>query len=313
MNALTTAFRYALGSSRLFFIRWRSRNDKHVWRIGLQAPGFAWDYDEAVAAMPHCQLSEDALHQHAAFSKSATGAADSGTKPVRIASISGSITSDHPLSGSLDALYSDYKHVVYGLTDAVLQGFLLRPNADLDEWIRPVRLQLKRRRTKDFVGVVGMQLRSGYADAAEEAHRPRNANFLAAGDELLFLERLDSIVQLKCAGHANRTRVFLMTDSPQLRETITLAVDQRYGGRMAVVSVTDGAVAHCGPARDVSREGALRMLTEWFVFKRHVDFAIITAWSLFGASACEGKSENSIWRIDASNCGQPGAKPCQMS
>jgi len=318
VNALTSAFRYAVGTSRLFFIRWQSRNEAHLWRIGLQEPGFAWDYDEAVEAMPHCQLSVDALYEQMAHSRRAAPAAavtagGSHLSPVRIAAISGSITSDHPLAGSLDAMYADYRHVIYGLTDAILQDFLLRPNDVLDQWIRKVRLELKRRRPKGFVGVVGMQLRSGYADAALESQRPPNANFLAQGDENLFLDRLDTIVQTKCSGHPNRTRVFLMSDSPVLREAVTAAVAQRYGSRMQVVTSVDGPVAHCGPGRVVSREALLRMLTDWFVFKRHADFAVITAWSLFGASACEDKSENHIWRIDASNCGQPGAKPCQMA
>ena len=147
-------------------------------------------------------------------------------------------------------------------------------------------------------------------------------------------------------GDPRRVKVFLTTDSPVIRRKVERELGDRERfplpaaavtsstsppeareeeveesdlssplshttGGVRVISVQEGEVAHCGPGRTTSREGVLRMLTEWFILKK-TDVTFVTAWSLFGASSVEGKAEDTIFRIDASNCGKRNAKPCQM-
>jgi hypothetical protein len=285
--------------------------------------------------------------------------------PARILAIAGSIVASHPLAGSMDALYQQGSSLIWGLTDRTLQRFLLRPNVVLQSWINAVvqgELARSESDPSDFAGVIGVQVRSGYADAADLARRPPNANFLAPGDEERFVAAVENILRTKRFGaDPRRAKVFLTTDSPDVRTYIenalrserfsakalasgaaggatadaaaadngshsvsistagqasasaaaTDATEPSAGSGLQVVSVRSGHVAHCGPLRSTDAPSVLRMLTEWFILSRHVDYAVVTAWSLFGASAVEGMSENFIHRIDASNCGHPGAKPCQ--
>ena len=350
VNALVSAFRYALGTSRLFFIQWASRNDAQMWKVGLEAPGFAWDLLDAIATHPGCQIDIGQLNAATppaaavaaaggAATRKGNGVADGAALP-RLLKIAGSIVSSHPLAGSLDRFYSERlgassrggMPVIYLLSDGVLQNFLLRPNARLrDDWIAPVVARLTAVAAAEgsedagAVTVVGMQIRSGYADAPEVAARPSNANFLAPGDEKLFVAKLVEILggpQPALGDNPKpsqrRVKVFLMTDHPDIRASVERQLVELYGPSLEVVSVSGGSVAHCGPGRVVSQAALLRMLAEWFVFGRHTQHRLVTAWSLFGASAAAlavqgiGHTTHNVWTIDASNCGQPGAKPCQM-
>lgn len=345
VNALTSAFRYALGSSRLFFIEWSSINNLQLWKIGLEQPGFVWDLIDAMTNFQHCEIHRAQVNAPQARRRSSS---NNNLALPRILKIAGSIVNDHPLIGSLDRFYTHHPtlpiSVLYLLSDSILQDFLLQPNMILrDEWIVPVvrRLEEKNDVVDREIAVVGMQIRSGYADGSEPLSRPSNANFLAPGDEMLFLEKFHEIIQRppfvftsgssgsSGAGGVTREtlrkhpRIFLMTDHPDFIVSIENHIRSRYENSIDLVSLSSPSVsstthnlvapAHCGPNRIVSSNSFLRMLSEWFLFKHHTQFQLITAWSLFGSSAVEGKNENQIWRIDASNCGQSGAKPCQMT
>jgi hypothetical protein len=396
-----------LTNGRLFFIQWQSKNDKQLWKIGLQQPGqwsllscaavqshaasqaiahirtttcltfsslcsfvgprldFHWDYADTLASYPGCRLSLSALRERAAHERVQGRPGTPPPPPARILAIAGSIVASHPLAGSMDALYQQGSSLIWGLTDRTLQRFLLRPNVVLQSWINAVvqgELARSESDPSDFAGVIGVQVRSGYADAADLARRPPNANFLAPGDEERFVAAVENILRTTRFGaDPRRAKVFLTTDSPDVRTYIenalrserfsakalasgaaggatadaaaadngshsvsistagqasasaaaTDATEPSAGSGLQVVSVRSGHVAHCGPLRSTDAPSVLRMLTEWFILSRHVDYAVVTAWSLFGASAVEGMSENFIHRIDASNCGHPGAKPCQ--
>lgn len=305
VNALTSSFRFALGTGRLFFLVWAARNDRAMWRIALEQPDFQWDWEEALAnAHEACNLHATDVQSIRAFKRD-------DQPPPRVLVIRGTIVADHPLADSLQHFYRQRPSPTIALVrDHHLQDFLLRPNSELQSWIDRTRVALESDRSWRFGGVVGIQVRTGYADAAEVAQRPSNANFLADGDEQLFLDRFLNIYETRFGSDPTRTRVFLMTDSPLVRDFFFDQLQTRRG--ITVVTVSDGEVAHCGPTRTVSSSGVLRMLSEWFVFRRHTDLHLLTAWSLFGSSAVEGKRHDATQRIDASNCGQEGAKPCQM-
>jgi hypothetical protein len=299
INALTSAFRYALAAStpRLFFIQWGSKNAPQLWRIGLEEPGFRWDFVEASTNHANCDLTLEAL---AGPQRSSDGA------PSRVLSLVGSIVSSHPLAGSLDALYKDYTHVIYRLTDGELQNFLLRPNDVLREkWIQPVSAQL---RPAGFNGlVIGVQIRTGEADGKTVAERPVNANFLVPGDETLFVAAVGSIIT---SSAAREMSVFLSSDSPSSAGRVASDLQAHHPG-LRIVQSSKGAVTHCGPTKLTDSDGVLRMMSDWFLLKRS-DRLVLTAWSLFGSSAAEGHPERDVMRIDSSLCGQAGTKPCQM-
>src|SRR4051812_19940802 len=61
----------------------------------------------------------------------------------------------------------------------------------------------------------------------------------------------------------NATRVFLMTDSPEVRSFIERELAARFG--VSTVQVREGDVQHCGPNQSITDQGVLRMLTEWSV------------------------------------------------
>jgi len=345
VNALTSSFRHALVTSRLFFIRWQSKNDKHLWKTGLQMPDFHWDYEDTLTQFPGCRLSLKALRQRSAHERPPNSKADDPLP--RVLAISGTIVASHPLANALSGWYDSGRcPVIWSLGDGALQRFLLRPNAALQSWLDPVVAELQRDRPADFAGVIGLQLRSGYADAPDRAKRPSNANFLAQGDERLFLDKVEALLRsTRFGADPRRARVFLTTDSPDVRDAVEKALrSERFSAKalagasagaaetpaadgaeseavgqtasapatsgLHVVSVQSGSVSHCGPHRNTDPSGVLRMLSEWFVLSRHVDVPVLTAWSLFGASAVEGH-KGEVHRIDASNCGQTGAKPCQ--
>jgi hypothetical protein len=240
---------------------------------------------------------------------------ESSIPPARTLLIAGSIISSHPLAGIMDPLYRDHPRIAYQLDDGRLHSFLLRPNSVLTEWIHQVTKQFQQDRPDNYVATIGMQIRTGYADAADVSRRPHNANFLAVGDEELFLMRLENLLKSnRFGGDTRRMRVFLATDSPIVRTNIehSLQNSERFNSGIQLISVTRGSVVHCGPSRETTKDGVLRMLTEWFILARHTDITLITAWSLFGSSAVEGKQEKNIYRIDASNCERNGIRGCQM-
>jgi len=402
VNALTTAFRYALASGRLFFIEWSSGQHRQMWKAGLQQPGFMWDYDDAIKHAPHCQFSYSALHHESAMYKSRDR--QDGENPPRFVSLRGSITSGHVLSGLLHSpRFHSYRHVLHSLQDGLLQDFLLKPSAIIRPALRAVARVLRRRsghghkasnkiKPKDVtVTVVGMQIRTGAADGKDPTHRPTNANFLnlQQGDDKLFVDKFEQLFerQKRRMGPGppdpdpNRVlRVFLMSDSAEVRDQLKEEIETRFE-EVRVVQVDDedvrrvmekdrqiaaalamaqamdadevinaehylhdptstseshpsasdsdpsstltstslsassrllGPVAHCGPSASPSLASIRRLLVEWFTFRRQVDVALLTAWSLFGSSAVEGsKRVKEVHRIDASDCGKKGAKPCQ--
>lgn len=260
------------------------------------------DWNDVLRTHSHCGFSPIVLDSVRSYRRDSH-------PPARFVRISGSLTSDHPLAGSMEHFWNGPRNTMTSLSEAMVQDFLLQPNDELSSWIARTRKVLKSKRKKNFGAVVGMQIRTGYADAPELYHRPSNANFLALGDEKLFLNKYLEIVDKRFDSDPTRTKVFLMTDSPLIADYMKHELQASRG--VSVVIVEDGEVAHCGPGKEVTNGGVLRMLAEWFIFKRHTDIQLITAWSLFGASSVEGKSENNIFRIDSSRCGQPGAKPCQ--
>jgi hypothetical protein len=268
--------------------------------------GFEWDYTDAIANYPHCNFDmSSALSYHASHSDG------SSSSIPRIVSITGSMVSDHPLAGVSERFYKDYLHIIHKLHDSTLQNFLLQPNSFVEERIKKVRKELKSKRSKHFESIIGIQIRTGYADNKSVELRPSNANFLAIGDENLFLNKFKELFQTRFQSNPDKIRVFLMTDSPHIEDYIKTSIEKQFKG-VRVITVSEGSIAHSGPQSTISKDNFHRLLTEWFIFKQMVDLNIITAWSLFGSSAVEGKDENNIFRIDASNCGEKGAKPCQM-
>lgn len=306
VNALTSSFRYALATGRLFFLVWQSSNDAHMWKRGLDQPGFEWDWVEAIKAHPECGFARKDI-------ESPRASRADGQPPPRVVLIRGTIVADNPVASATDGLYErdDTRLLMYGMGDGVLQDFLLVPNPELQRVISSTASQLLAHRPDNFWAVVGMQIRTGYADAPDAKKRPSNANFLAPGDERLFVEKFVGLWKQHGNGEQDRTRVFLMTDSPAIATKVSTELRDQHG--VSVVTVSSGEVAHCGPSQTITQSGVIRMLAEWFVFKRYTDVQLITAWSLFGGSAAEGRNERHVYRIDASNCGKKGAKPCQMS
>jgi hypothetical protein len=306
VNALTSSFRYALATGRLFFIVWRSSNDPAMWKRGLMEPGFEWDWNDALKTHPECGFRKNDI-------ESVRASRADNKPPPRVVLIRGTIVADNPVAHATEGLYEsdDTRMVMYGLGEGALQDFLLVPNAELQSLISSTASRLYDARPADYWATVGIQIRTGYADAPDAKKRPGNANFLAQGDEKLFVEKFLELWRAKAAGFPARTKVFLMTDSPVIAEKVRKDLSEKHG--VEVVTVTEGEVAHCGPTQTITQTGVMRMLAEWFVFKLHTDVQIITAWSLFGGSAVEGRNGGQVYRIDASNCGKTSAKPCQNS
>lgn len=318
VNALATAFRYALASSvpRLFFIQWPSRSTPQLWKLGLSLPGFAWDLQDFLKAHSECGVTMTMVQSRAAVQRS------SAESPVpRVVKVAGSMVSSHPLSGALSRFYNDAaysypnpRHVLTRMDDAILQDFLLRPNEELQAWIDQTAAALapSEAQQSNWAGAIGFQIRSGFADAAAPRDRPSNAFFLAPGDEALFQAKFSEVLRAHMQGDASRTKLFVMSDHPQIRAAVIETMQSTYPA-LEIVAVQQGSVSHCGPDRTCDSGSFLRLLTEWFTLKRAVRFKLITAWSLLGSSAAEGAPVgHHTYRIDASNCGQPGARPCQM-
>lgn len=78
------------------------------------------------------------------------------------------------------------------------------------------------------------------------------------------------------------------------------------------MTVTDGLITHSGPSSGTDKAGILRMMTEWFLLRREAKHVILTAWSLYGASAVEGLYNIWVDRVDSSECGK-GGRPCMSS
>ena len=322
VNALTTAFRYAVASNppRLFFVQWPSRSTPQLWKLGLSLPGFQWDLRDFLEAHGECGVSMAMVQSRAAVERS-PGAGASVPVP-RVVRVAGSMVSNHPLSGSLSRFWSDPafsypnpRHVLTKMDDAVLQDFLLRPNEELQGWIDQTAAALAPSPAEappNFAGSIGFQIRSGFADAAAERDRPRNAFFLAPGDESLFQSKFAEVLRTHMSSDVRRTSLFVMSDHPQIRADVIEAMQAKYPA-LRIVTVKQGSVSHCGPDRACDSGSFLRLLAEWFTLKRAVRFKIVTAWSLLGSSAAEGAPRgHHTYRIDASNCGQTGARPCQM-
>lgn len=331
VNALTSSFRYALATGRLFFIQWGTRKYQKLWSIGLKKPQMEWDWNDLLknkVLQTNCQLSVDMANAYAAAYK-----AEGAAKPPRVVSIRGTITGDNPLAGVFDhPPFSTPGNIVQRADDNKLVDFLLRPNKVLKLWLKKFSAPLQGART-----VIAAQIRTGYADNPNPAHRPSNANFLAPGDEKIFIKKIKDILESKNflkeeakdtkrianwkkkgkksaeeiaaaekEAAQKKAKVLLITDSPAVTQLFKSEFPDRF------VSVTDGLVAHSGPHSGTDKAGVLRMMTEWFLLRRESKHVILTAWSLYGSSAVEGLYNIWVDRVDSSECGK-GGRPCMSS
>lgn len=274
VNAFAAAFRIALQTRRLLFVEWPSV------KTGLAALYPWWHFDDFLGTHPtRCGLRHPG---------------ERGTP--RVAHIQGHIWSGHPL-----AKERPYQYESYHVADEEIIA-LLQPSESVKALMRAALAGVP-----EDAPVVAVQIRTGSADRkADEAPIPSYARFLSPGDEHRFVAAARRIFsRLKPAA---KPRVLLVTDAPEELLPLFRAVFDSHS-----LLFIEGPIAHSAPfghGHQQTRPAIDKVLADWFLLRDRANYAILTAWSLFGSSATSHLVGGVVDVIEDSLCGTEGHKPC---
>lgn len=196
-----------------------------------------------------------------------------------------------------------YKHESYRVDDREVIA-LLQPSDSVKALISETLIGVP-----GDAPVVACQVRTGSADRkADEAPVPSYARFLSPGDEYRFVAAARRILSRLKPGAD--PRILLVTDSP---EELLPVFRAAFGSRSLLF--VEGPVAHSAPfghGHQQTRAAIDKVLADWFLLRDRANYAILTAWSLFGSSATSGLIGGAVDVVEDSLCATEGHKPCWL-